>query len=372
MPLLPTSWYHPVHLICVFLLTVLAYHAISICNNNTLLYGRKKYSRLIFLYAILFIVVVGLRPAWGREFGDSGSYASIYTAFQEGLLKKDEWIKGDWLWAQFMFSCSQIMSVNLFFLVVEFLYVFPLILACKRWSQDNSSFLLLFAFGAFSFFAYATNGLRNGMACSLVTLALTYISGNKKDKIVCVLLCLVAILNHKAALLPVSAMLFTYLLPKPKPMFIFWVSSIIISIFAGGAISVFFESLGLDDRMITYLDYSNSEVIESFSRTGFRWDFLLYSFMPILMGWYVVFRRKTPVDLNYLILLGTYIYSNSFWVMVIRAAYSNRFAYLSWFLYPFVLAYPLLKFDVIPRQGRRLTGLVMILQLSFTIIMYFR
>ena len=68
--------------------------------------------------------------------------------------------------------------------------------------------------------------------------------------------------------------------------------------------------------------------------------------MPIILAWYIIFKRRIKVDFNYILLLGVYIYSNAFWVMVIRASFSNRFAYLSWFIYPLVLAYPLLKFPI--------------------------
>jgi len=371
MPLLPASWYYPVHLICVSILSLYASFILSNCDNNRLI-AQKKSLNVVYIYAILFIIIVGLRPIGAKEFGDSGTYAAVYGAFQRGWLDSSDGLGGDWLWNSFMFYCSSFLPINLFFLLVEFLYVFPLIVACKRWSYCNSSLLLLFALGAFSFFSYGTNGLRNGMACSFAVLALTYIGGSKKDKLIWAFLCFLAIFNHKSTSLPIIAMLFTYLYPKPKPMFFFWIGSILISIIAGSTVSSFFESLGFDERMTTYLDTSDSELFESFSHSGFRWDFLLYSFMPILLGWYVLFRRKAEIKLDYMLLLGTYIYSNSFWVMVIRAAYSNRFAYLSWFLYPFVLAYPLLELNIVPNQGRRLSAIIMILHLGFTLIMFLR
>lgn len=371
MPFLPSAWYYPVHLICVGLLTLFTYSTIARVNNDTLLYGKKNLSAII-VYAIVFIIVVGLRPAAAIEFGDSGSYAAIYNGFQNGLFDLGDGAGFDWLWTRFMYSCSQVMSVSSFFVLVEFLYVFPLILACKKWSQFNAYILLLFALGSFSFFAYGVNGLRNGMACSLVTLALASIGNKNGGGVLCIILCFLAIANHKSVSLPVAAMLFTYLYPKPKPMFLFWSFSILVSLVAGGMVSGFFESLGFDDRMSVYLNNSDSETMASFSRTGFRWDFLIYSFMPVLLGWFIIFKRNVPVDFTYLLLLGTYMYSNAFWIMVIRSAFSNRFAYLSWFLYPFVLGYPLLELDIIPNQGRRLTGFVLLFHFLFTLIMFIR
>ena len=87
--------------------------------------------------------------------------------------------------------------------------------------------------------------------------------------------------------------------------------------------------------------------------------------MPIVLGYYVVIKRGIQ-DRTYTILLNTYTLANAFWVMVIRANYSNRFAYLSWFMYPIVLAYPLLRLDVWgDMQGKRLKQ-IMLAHIGFT------
>ena len=69
------------------------------------------------------------------------------------------------------------------------------------------------------------------------------------------------------------------------------------------------------------------------------------------------------------ILATTYVLANAFWVMVIKAAFSNRFAYLSWFLYPVVLAYAVIRLHIWPDQDRK-AGLILLLHAGFTIIMY--
>lgn len=365
MHILPTSWYHPVFLIGVSLFTLYAFVIIFNCNNDRLL-NTKKTLHFVFLFALLFVFIAGLRPITSNDFGDTISYALYYEGYQNGSISPDEGIGGDWLWNWFMYFCSRIMSVNLFFLLVDFLYVAPIIIACKRFSQCNSSLLLVIAMGAFSFYSFGINGIRNGMACSLVILAMTYLNGGIKAKIFCVGLSIVAIGIHKSTMLPIIAMFFTYLYHRPKPMFIFWGLSIFISLLTGDDVSNFFESLGFDDRL-SYLNATEDTSL--FSHIGFRWDFLLYSFMPILLGWNVTVKHR-KWDLNYLLLLGTYIYSNAFWIMVIRASYSNRFAYLSWFLYPFVLAYPLLQFDLWPQQGRK-TALIMAAHFGFTLLLFF-
>ena len=104
-------------------------------------------------------------------------------------------------------------------------------------------------------------------------------------------------------------------------------------------------------------------------KAGFRLDFILYSIMPIIMVWYVTIKRNFK-DLTYHIIATTYILANAFWIMVIRSEQSNRFAYLSWFLYPLVIAYPLLRMNIWEDQDRK-TGLILLAYSGFTFFMQF-
>src|SRR5690606_25184293 len=104
-----------------------------------------------------------------------------------------------------------------------------------------------------------------------------------------------------------------------------------------------------------------------FSSTGFRWDFLLYSSTAVFAGWYYIVKRNYK-DKIYFWLFNTYVFSNAFWILVIRANFSNRFAYLSWFMIGLVIIYPLLKQQIIPKQ-HQVIGLILIAYFSFTFFM---
>ena len=56
--------------------------------------------------------------------------------------------------------------------------------------------------------------------------------------------------------------------------------------------------------------------------------------------------------------------------MVIRSAFSNRFAYLSWFMYPTVVAYPLIYLPLWEDQDRK-TGWILLGYCAFTAFMWF-
>ena len=153
---------------------------------------------------------------------------------------------------------------------------------------------------------------------------------------------------HKSTALPVLSMYCAFFLKKDfKWALAWWGLSIVLSLTVGNTIAGFVASLGFDDRLAGYVgtNVADSEFAELFSHTGFRWDFVLYSVMPIYLAYIVIIKREI-YDKLYIILINTYIFSNSFWIMVINSLNSNRFAYLSWFMYPIVIAYPLLKLEI--------------------------
>ena len=365
MELFPAQYYQTVFLILTFVLTLSQSIVLARQNGNSILYKNHN-SDAISLFLVMFILVVGLRPI--RGFGDTFLYAHLFGLYHDKAAYMLDG-GGEWIFNNFMWYCSQVMSVHIFFLIIEILYVVPVIIACKRLCPKNVAVMMLFFVGAYSFFSYGTNGIRHGMACSLVILALSYIEGDKFAKIKCAVLCFIAVNCHRSTALPIVAMLFVYFYRKPKAMFYFWISSIAISYTIGGLLESLLTMLGFDDRMALYIGGQDSDdVMRQFTQKGFRWDFLLYSSMPIWLGWYLIFKKKV-YNSTYIILLGTYIYSNAFWVMVIRAAFSNRFAYLSWFLYPIVLAYPLLTLKIWPDQGKK-TSQIMLAHIGFTIFMW--
>lgn len=361
------EYYYPTY-IYVVLFMVLCSWLWLYNSDSTRIIEEKRSEGVAWLLSILFIIIVGFRPISGYYFSDTANYASSYMSYQQGATAPPLF-EGDWLFNLFMYQCSQLMDVHAFFVIVEACYVIPMVIACRRLCPNNVTVVLLFCFSAFSFFSYGTNGIRNGMAASLVLLALSYINGNSKDKTTAIMLSYAAISIHGSTTLPVLMMFATLFYRNTRVIMGAWVFSIFVSLVAGGFVESFFAGLGFDDRLSGYILNDASD--DQFSSTGFRFDFLLYSMMPIVLGYYVVIKRNI-YDVNYLTILHTYILSNAFWVMLIRASFSNRFAYLSWFLYPIVLAYPLLKLHVWDESQGRKCAYILLGHIAFTYLMWLR
>ena len=359
--------HYPIFLAVMLVVTIVHFYRLYPMDTDSLL-DKKKPMALVTILVVAVILFLGLRPISGRAFGDTSTYAAVYMLMTDDLLLPD-YTRGDWLFNFIMYSCSKIMSVQYFFLLIEVLYMVPIYFACKRFSSENAATLIIFALTAFSFFSYGVNGIRNGAASSIFMLALSFMKGEKPwEKIVFLLLSFVSYNLHHSMALPIAASVAASFITNPKLMFYFWVASIAASLTIGGSISEIFSGLGFDERLNTYI---TGETVEDLVvKDVFRWDFLLYSAMPVVLGWYVIFRRRIYTK-TYAILLGTYIYANAFWVMVIRAAFSNRFAYLSWFLYPIVLAYPMLAMPVWKDKPGLKVGIIMVGHMAFTILMWY-
>ena len=386
--LLIQIYYWGIFLFCLFL-----YFSHAGSNNCDKLLEKNSVVPALF-FTVLLIFLMGLRPVT-FAFGDTINYAADFRRASGPAELNVDWGE-EWLWWCIMMFCKASgMTVSGWFVIVEIGYLTFVLLAMKKLIGENPWIGMLFFLSAFSTFTFGTNGIRNGLACSVITYVFALAANKPLGKMV--LPACIAVLAfgiHKSTALPLAAFLAaSFVIKKPLIAIYFWVASIGISLVAGGPISNFFMGLGFDDRMTQYSN-GMSEYGDQFSNTGFRWDFLLYSAMPVWMTWFVCKKAEKERKLYgdtleeaetgitgagriadadsmriFNILATTYILANSFWVMVIKAAFSNRFAYLSWFLYPVVLAYGVVRLHLWPDQDRK-AALILLAHAGFTLVMY--
>lgn len=361
-----TIFYNTVLVLCLFT----AFRLTS-SSGNSLLYSKPSLPVPTIILTVIIILFMGLRPN-ESYFGDTFSYTHTFNLMQNGYATPSARSGGEWLWARIMFAfATGSGDVHAFFLFTDLLYYGLMLLCCWRLFPNNTWLAMLFFIGSFSTYSYGVNGIRNGAACSIVLVAIAMAAGGTKpERYAGLLLSLLAISIHRSTALPIAALwAAVFVIRHPKQAIYFWVAAIFLSLLLGNRVGNFFAGLGFDDRMTSYFQGQNdAQDMAQFSRTGFRWDFLLYSAMPVLFTWYLTVKRNFT-DRAFNIIAVTYILANAFWILVIRAAFSNRFAYLSWFMYPLVIVYPLLRFNIWPDQDRK-TALILLLFYSFTYLMY--
>lgn len=368
-PLIYSSIYYIV-LFGLCLTIVLKYASSS---NNTNIVRELSITQIIAtVFTIIVILFIGLRPISG-VFSDMGMYAHTYNIILDGYNIPEEG-RDEWVFYWFGNVCKRIGLIDReYFLVIATIYFGLMAVTCWRLMRNNMFVAILFCFISLSCFSFGTNGLRNGMASSIMLLAITFLNNKKKWQIIIAILLMFLSINiHKSMTLPGLCAIVAFLVIKEtKYAIFFWIASIGISAVAGNYVTEFFVDLGFDDRMEAYANLDEfGEVKESVNvKAGFRIDFILYSIMPIIMAWYVTIKRNFK-DSMYKIIANTYILSNAFWVMVIRSEQSNRFAYLSWFIYPLVIAYPLLRMNIWEDQDKKL-AIILFLYSGFTFFMEF-
>jgi hypothetical protein len=323
------------------------------------------------LVTILMSFFIGLRQPWARDFGDSWGYWGHYKNATEYMAVD---LKTEWLWHNLGFFCKSTLGMNPyeFFVLVALLYFGGMLICTAILMRNNLWIVMLFFFTAFQTFTYSVNGLRNGLACSFMLVAISMLTHrNNRGIIVCAFFMLMALSIHRSTMLPaVMAIISWFFIKDTKLALRFWYASIALSLVAGPVFESFFAALGFDDRFSAYqMGQYGAKYQTGFSHTGFRWDFLLYSSFPVIMIWYVTQYRKFT-SREYSLWANTYLLCNAFWILVIRASFSNRFAYLSWFIYPVVMAYPLMRMNLWEDQDRK-TSIIFFFYTGFTFFMFF-
>lgn len=293
----------------------------------------------VVIFTIVWSLFIGFRPHT-EYFGDTVLYVGTYNTINSNDMYTNEPVFRYLNKIFYNLGCS----VELFFAFVAYIYILPLVLYSRKMITQRYLWVcFLMILSSFSFFGYAINGIRSGLAGSLFIMGLYFFNALKNSNVLCCMFMLMAYFTHKSMLLPIGMFLVSIFLVKDiKQALILWVISIPISFLFGGPIANLLASMGIfDDRLEGYLF---GEI-----HHGFRWDFLLYSIVPICFAYYLRIKKQI-IDKNYTLLVNTYMLSNAIWIIVINASFSNRFAYLSWFLYPLVMAYPLFNFKIWKKQ----------------------
>lgn len=355
--MIPLPYYTPLFFYTLVFLVFFVFikiqtKAVAIQINN-----KKEYLSLLLL--LVLSLYMGLRPVSGMYFGDMGNYGAIFESYAYGEIA--DYSRGDILWTFFMKFSSNIMSVQIFFLLCAFLYITPLYIACKIWFGVNKYIPFLMFIASFSFWAYGTNGVRNGIATSIFVMAIS-LRKNKYLKYIYIIICYFI---HASLIIPITAYIFTLFHKNPKHYLWGWLVAIPLSLALGGFWEGFFGTLGFGGKRLSYL--SDSQYADAFSSTGFRWDFLLYSSSAVFMGYNYILKKKFK-DKIYHQIFNIYVTTNAFWILVIRASFSNRFAYLSWFLMAAVIFYPFFKKKIF-RSQKKVLVISILIYFGFTFFM---
>jgi hypothetical protein len=359
-----TAYYITLSLVLVlFFLPRLIFKSIDFNNGTTL----KIFTFIILAISILYI---GLRDPVGnwRYFGDTSAYTRTFEEIQYGY--KTEFTKdiGFYLYMKLIASFA---NIKVFYLITAFIYVYLPYLTFKKWFKDKAIYVLIAFVVSMSFWAFGINGVRNGLASSLFLFSLKFFD----RKWYMFGLMVLSITFHKGMLLPFFAFLASrYVIKSENNVLLFWMITIPVSLLFRDALGNFAElvfssdTIVQDDRASVYF----SEEGQKYQVSGqFRIDFIIYSAIAILIGYWTILKKGFKNQL-YSQLFRTYVIANGLWILLIYAPYTNRIAYLSWFLMPIILMFPFIS-DFRQSIHKNKIKLIFVIygSLAFTLILEF-
>lgn len=352
----------------VVLITILGImYSLCLMTKSTQVLIRGDKSQIYgFCLMIFLIFYVGTRPLWC--YTDSALYSRIYQLVQTGAWSSLAQNPSEWFFTMVETICLQFTDAHGWFFVVALFYIGGMCFAAWKWLPKHFTMAVMFMFTAFSFWSYSNNGIRQGMGASLVLAGLACLStGYHKDRLVFVLGAVLSVLGcscHNSLWLVAIAAVVALFYHNYKVAFYFWAVCLILSPFSSDVAISIATHLIEDERMSAY--GTDDSVMHLFSRVGWRWDFILYSAVPVLLAYYAVVKCKIR-ERQYIMLLNVYLYTNAAWMLVNAIPYSNRFAYISWSMYPMMLCMPLAKFKLFKRQGI-VAGLILFGDVIFNLI----
>lgn len=352
--------YHTIYLLLVTFFSLVWLSKYYNRGGSSFVRPSTNYTAGFFVAAILALFI-GTRPI-SPVFVDMTSYIDKLNRYA-GTTFTFDYDTDNLIWDNMLrYFASIELSPIIFYVMIASIYFLGSFFACKRlFPRDYVAAFLVWA-AAFSTFSYGTNGLKAGTAATVFLLALSY----REKLIVCLPLAFLSWGFHHSMSLPIVALLVTVVYRKPKYYFYLWLFSILIAAAHITVFQDFFASIS-DEKGAGYL--TAEEGGAHVYLTGFRPDFILYSAMPVWMGWYAVHKMKIQ-SLIYNTLLCTYLLCNSIWMLCMYASFTNRIAYLSWFMYPIVLIYPVLNEQWFGNRYKTFFKIAW-LHLGFTLAMHF-
>ncbi|MGG0382072.1 EpsG family protein [Priestia filamentosa] len=308
---------------------------ISLSRHNSIINNNYFNNSLLTIMLLASAVVVGMRDI---PFGtDSFAYQNTFLTFQSYSLKgaikigdqEPLFVIWQWLVGR-LFSSPQS-----FFIITYLLFSIILIFAFTRIVEKRFVVFLFFGYMSLSFYEnLITNIIRQGLAISLVILAVClYLKTGKRTLSFFLILALALLFHYSAAPIIILSLINVKKI-KLRNLLIIWF--------------IFLIPFLLKTKNLLIAPFASSKVLSTYSSEYavdlygggvYRTDFLLFSFFFILIGLYM--RRLCSNNVKYELLLKIYILFNLYFLTFGSLPFSERFALYSWILIPLLIWYPL-------------------------------
>lgn len=346
--------------IYIFFVAIITFAYVGKYRTNPLLLQSNIMAELFLVF--VFALFIGLRPV-SSVFFDMTTYQYNLqriqgTTFDFTFETDNKIFDNLFTW----WGCNGV-SPTLFFLTIAAIYFGCSYVGVKRLFGRHSMLVYLVFLGGFSTFSYGTNGIKAGAAASLFIMALGYM----EKKALCVALMLLSLGFHHSMIMPIAAFVLTIFFKNPKWYYYGWFACFLLAVFHVTYFQILFGGV-TDEQGAIYLMATEAT---SKAHIGFRPDFVLYSAVPVWIGYQIEMKKNMKLSNTYHSLMHFYLATNAIWMLCMYASFNNRIAYLSWFVYPIVIIYPFLDDkNTDPHRFIKMRKVV-VYHLGFTMFMTF-
>ena len=349
--------YQYIYILIVALFTVFCFD--KYCRAMSPLKENKS-SALIC--AVIIALFIGFRPVH-PVFFDTVEYARYYDYIFGDTFSFSVDVENLIFDNLLHYMSSARYDIVIFFLIIALIFFVVYYIACVKIFPNNSWAAYLVFLGAFLTFASAVNGIKAGAAASLFICAIAY----RENKPLSFALLALSWGFHHSMIICLLAYIVVSVYKNTKAYSILWILALVVAIAHITFFQEFFANY-VNEKGASYL-ITEEDGGEGWY-TGMRYDFVLYSFMPILVGWHTILKKGIHIP-EYTFVFNLYLLLNALWMLCMYANFTNRIAALSWCLYPIIIIYPFLSEKSNYPNKNKMFAFVMLLHLAFTLFMIF-
>ena len=283
--------YYIVYFIIITIITLFVTYKYNRKNASIIPSLKRKKLDGTLLLAIFMTIFIGFRPESG-VFIDMMNYITHYHALYEGNVFVFNRNAENLLFDNYLLWIgSKYLGTTFLFVSIAAIYFICTYIACKRMFPRDTLIAYLVFLAAFSTFSYGTNGIKAGAAGAIFLMAISY----RENLKICIPLVLASWGFHHSMIMVVVAFVLTLVYKNSKVYFVGWCFCLLMAILHITFFQELFAGILSDSgevRGAVYLTDSS----DWGGKTGFRIDFVIYSAMPILVGYWAVYKKKLQLS----------------------------------------------------------------------------
>ncbi|MGM0904266.1 MAG: EpsG family protein [Bacillota bacterium] len=334
---------------------------ITVAKPNSIINNRYTSYTILFCFILFTSYKIANLDMWATT--DLHVYINQFYSYQDlSLIDTFKISKSEPLFTIVQWSLAQVFESDKFFkLSIWLLFTFIFIKSLRNIFLPWQVLVVFFSYMTyFIFFSYILNTMRQGIAISLLMLAISLLIFQPNKKKLFVILIILAPLFHMTALPLSVALLLLKKFQIPTKLIVgIWIASIFL--FLTGLNQTLFGSL----NSIYLESYTADITFGNYGGASNKITFLLFSIIGLIVGWLLQKYLARNSDSS-VALLRVYLVFNSYFLLLGFIAFSDRIASYSWFLIPLMVWLPIFKSD------KKHTLLILLALISFIVTGYIR